>query len=51
MPEVKLILTGNSDVGKTKFRDFLITGTYDTTRNSTHGLEVRPYKLEKKIKV
>ncbi len=50
VPEVKLILTGNSDVGKTKLRFYLTTGEYDTTRNSTHGLEVHPYKLEKRIK-
>lgn len=50
VPEVKLILTGNSDVGKTKFRTYLTTGVYDTTRNSTHGLEVYQYELEDSIK-
>ena len=50
MPEVKLILTGNSDVGKTKFRTYLTTGVYNTTRNSTHGLEVYQYELEDTIK-
>lgn len=46
VPEVKLILTGNSDVGKTTFSTFLTTGVYDATRNSTHGLRVIPYELD-----
>jgi internalin A len=49
VPEVKLILTGNSDVGKTKFRVFFCTGTYDNTRSSTHGLEVHPLNLSKEV--
>lgn len=50
VPEVKLILTGNSDVGKTKFCTFLTTGKYDALRNSTHGLEVHSYKPDGKTK-
>lgn len=50
VPEVKLILTGNSDVGKTKFSSFLVTGDYNASRNSTHGLEVKPLLLDKALK-
>ncbi|HRH47809.1 MAG TPA: leucine-rich repeat domain-containing protein [Panacibacter sp.] len=50
VPEVKLILTGNSDVGKTKFCTYLIKGEYNTQRSSTHGLKVHSLKLSKSIK-
>ncbi|MEP7318057.1 MAG: leucine-rich repeat protein [Panacibacter sp.] len=50
VPEVKLILTGNSDVGKTKFRTYLTTGMYDIARNSTHGLDVQEFHLNDEIK-
>lgn len=45
VPEVNLILTGNSDVGKTKFATYLTNGKYTTTRNSTHGVIVHPLRL------
>jgi len=38
--DVKLILLGNSDAGKTSLLHFLKTGGFLEERNSTHGLEV-----------
>ena len=38
--DVKLILLGNSDAGKTSLLHYLQTGQFLTQRNSTHGLEV-----------
>ncbi len=39
--DVKLILLGNSNTGKTNFVHFLETGEYLGKRNSTHGMEVK----------
>jgi GTPase SAR1 family protein len=38
--DVKLILIGNSNAGKTNLVNYLQTGTYLSERNSTHGLDV-----------
>lgn len=46
--DVKLILLGNSDAGKTSLLHYLKTGEFLTDRNSTHGLEVHRWLPDKK---
>lgn len=38
--EVKLILTGNSDVGKSKFAEYFINEKFTEDRMTTHGMQV-----------
>lgn len=38
--DVKLVLLGNSNAGKTTLVKFLTSGEFNTTRKSTHGMEV-----------
>lgn len=38
--DVKLILLGNSNSGKTTLQKYLQTGEFNSTRNTTHGLNV-----------
>lgn len=38
--EVKIILTGNSDVGKSKFAEYFIYNRYSEDRMTTHGMQV-----------
>ncbi len=42
--EVKLILLGNSAVGKTSLVKFLLTGQYDDTQFSTHGINIERWR-------
>jgi internalin A len=42
--DVKLIILGNSNAGKTNLVHFLKEGTFLKTRNSTHGLEVKRWR-------
>ncbi len=42
--DVKLIILGNSNAGKTNLVHFLKEGTFLKERNSTHGLEVKRWR-------
>jgi internalin A len=42
--DVKLIILGNSNAGKTNLVHFLKEGTFLKARNSTHGLEVKRWR-------
>ncbi len=42
--EIKLILTGNTTAGKTSLLNFLMTGEYKETNNSTHGINIKRWK-------
>ena len=45
--DVKLILLGNSNSGKTNLVNYLLTGTFTGDRNSTHGLNVIRWEPDK----
>ncbi len=47
--DVKLIILGNSNTGKTNLVHYLQTGKFLNTRNSTHGLEVKRWTPNTKI--
>lgn len=42
--EIKLILVGNSGVGKTQLANLLTTGQYEDIRDTTHGIKVIRWK-------
>jgi GTPase SAR1 family protein len=46
--DIKLIVLGNSNAGKTNLVNYLIKGTFDGARRSTHGLEVHRWLPEGK---
>lgn len=46
--DVKLIILGNSNAGKTNLVHFLKHGTFLKERNSTHGLEVKRWRPDVK---
>jgi len=45
--DVKLIVLGNSNVGKTNLVNYLETGTFTGNRKTTHGLEVHRWLPDK----
>lgn len=44
--EVKMILVGNSTVGKTTLEKYLRTGVYEDKENTTHGIQVNKWEPE-----
>jgi len=44
--EVKMILVGNSTVGKTTLEKYLRTGIFEEGENTTHGIQVNRWKPE-----
>lgn len=48
--DIKLVLVGNSDAGKSTLTEYLLTGTWNDTISSTHWMEVKPWQAKHKKK-
>lgn len=46
--DIKLVLVGNSDVGKSTLREYFITGEWNNNISSTHWMEVKPWSTRYK---
>ncbi|WP_286914209.1 leucine-rich repeat domain-containing protein [Flavobacterium sp. UBA4197] len=46
--DIKLVLVGNSDAGKSTLIEYFITGNWNSTISSTHWMEVKPWSTKHK---
>ncbi|TPD70490.1 leucine-rich repeat domain-containing protein [Flavobacterium microcysteis] len=46
--DIKLVLVGNSDVGKSTLTEYFLTENWNTTISSTHWMAVKPWSIKYK---